>query len=65
MTVKKLNNGQFEVRHKNLTLIQTVIKGQRINDLSEDKDGINILCPESDDRFKELFIALHNFKQTL
>jgi len=34
MKVQKLENGQFEVTHNNLMLVQTIINGVRYNDCS-------------------------------
>jgi hypothetical protein len=65
MIVTKLENGQFEVKHENLTLVQTVINGTRYNDCTIEKDGLFEGVSEYDERFKPLFIALHNYKSNL
>ena len=61
-TVEQLTNGQYMVKSGNLTLVQTVIKHLKINDCSELKGSWVELCNPHDNRFKPLFIALHNFK---
>ena len=62
MQVKKLSNGQIEVTHESLTLVQTIGDGIRFNDCSENKGDYIELCSQHDERFKPLFVALHNFK---
>ena len=63
MKVKKLENGQFEVNHNNLTLVQTIINGERYNDCSiKDSEGCSEIVSEHNELFKPLFIALHNYK---
>ena len=63
MKVQKLENGQFEVTHNNLILVQTIIKGKRYNDCSiKDSDGCSEIVSKNDELFKPLFIALHNYK---
>lgn len=63
MKVQKLENGQFEVTHNNLKLVQTIIKGERYNDCSmKDMDGYYELASQNNELFKPLFIALHNYK---
>jgi len=60
--VKQHPNGQYEVNYNKLTLTQTNFKGFKSNDCSEDKGEYSELCSQDDNRFKPLFIALHNFK---
>lgn len=60
--VKQHQNGQYEVKSGNFTLVQTVVNNLKINDCSELKGDWVELCNPHDKRFKPLFIALHNFK---
>lgn len=63
--VKQLNNGQFEVKYKNLTLIQTITTGLKFNNCTIHKgDYIEVVSPHLE-QFKPLFIALHNFKSNI
>ena len=61
MQVKKLANGQYEVTHENLKLVQTVFP-VKINDCSIVETEGETLCSSADERFVPLFRALHNFK---
>jgi hypothetical protein len=62
MKVERLSNGQYQVTHENLTLTQTVIKGQRFNDCTVFDGHYYELISQHDERMNPLFIALHNFK---
>lgn len=63
MKVQKLENGQFEVTHNNLKLVQTLINGERYNDCSIiDSEGYSESVSQHKELFHPLFIALHNYK---
>lgn len=64
MKIKLLQNGQIEVKDKNLTLIHSDIKGNKFNDCEIDKGEYYETVKSSDERFKPLFIALVNFKNS-
>lgn len=61
-TVTKQPNGQYFVKIGNLALTQTIINGQRFNDCTIFDGECYELVSQHDERFKPLFIALHNFK---
>jgi hypothetical protein len=61
-TVIRLNNGQYAVSLGNLRLVQTVINGEKFNDCSIVHADYVETVSSNDERFKPLFIALHNFK---
>ena len=64
MTITPFDNGQLEVRSNNLVLVQTIINGERFNDCAiHGKNGVELVS-SSDERFKEHFTALYNFKQS-
>jgi hypothetical protein len=65
MIVTKLENGQIEVKHENLTLTQTNVSGFRHNECLVEHAEFSELVASHDERFKPLFIALHNFKYNL
>ena len=62
MEVEQLPNGQYIVRSGNLTLIQTTASGLKFNECVENFGEYTQLVRATDERFKPLFIALHNFK---
>jgi hypothetical protein len=62
MQVIKLSNGQYEVKSNNLTLTQTIINGERINDCTVFDGECYEIISQNDERISPLFIALHNFK---
>lgn len=62
MKVKKLPNGQIEVKHENLTLTHSNVKGNKFNDCEIDRGDYYETVNENNDMFKPLFIALYNFK---
>ncbi len=62
MKVNRLNNVQFEVKSENLTIIQTVINGQRYNDCTFFTGEYYESISQHDSRLRPLFIALHNYK---
>jgi hypothetical protein len=64
MKAKRLSNGQIEVKHENLTLTHSDIKGNKFNDCEIDKGEYYLTVKNSDERFKPLFIALVNFKNS-
>lgn len=64
MHVQLLSNGQIEVKSENLTLTHSDIKGQKFNDCEIDKGQYYETVESSDERFKPLFIALVNFKNS-
>lgn len=64
MQVQLLSNGQIEVKSENLTLTHSDIKGQKFNDCEIDKVQYYETVESSDERFKPLFIALVNFKNS-
>lgn len=65
MKVQLLQNGQIEVKHENLTLIHTDMKeGLKFNDCEIDQGEYYETVKSSDERFKPLFIALVNFKNS-
>ena len=66
ITVQTLSNGQREVRKGNLVLTQTIWETprqiKRFNDCAiHHADGVEMVC-DSDERFKDLFIALSQSK---
>ena len=62
MKIIQHSNGQIEVKSKDLTLIQTNVKGYVNNDCYIDENICTKSVTQHDPRFKPLFIALHNFK---
>jgi len=64
MKVQLLQNGQIEVKSENLTLTHSDIKGNKFNDCEIDKGQYYETVESSDERFKPLFIALVNFKNS-
>ena len=63
MAVETLSNGQIVVTSGNLTLTQTeTIPGFKTNEGTVFKDGCYHLADISDEKFKKLFIELHNYK---
>ena len=62
MEIQELKNGQIQVKHENLTLIQTNEKGFKVNDCEIDMGDYFLIVKNSDERFKPLFVALHNHK---
>jgi hypothetical protein len=62
MQVTTLSNGQIEVKNGNLTLIHSEISGIKFNDCSVNHGDVCELVSSNDIRFKDMFIALVNYK---
>lgn len=60
--VEQLSNEQYKVVIGNITLIQTLIKGQKFNDVSIKHSDYSECISSHDERAKPLFIELHNYK---
>lgn len=62
MKVETLENGQIVAQNGNLELTQTIISGVTFNDCSIHHGDFVELVSQHDDRFRELFIAIHHYK---
>lgn len=62
MNIQELTNGQIIVESENLTLIQSNVNGVKQNDCSVTRDDYVECVSMHDERFKPLFVALHNYK---
>jgi len=64
MVTIKYENGQIEVRRKNLLLTHTEVCGLKFN-FAMEFDGVNWIEVDhyKDRRFDAMFAALHGFKQ--
>lgn len=61
--VKKLSNGQYEIKRGKLKLVQTIIDGQKFNDCSINHSDYNEIASQHDSRFGPLFQALYDYKE--